>query len=253
MGVQRWLKELKNRLIVVAGGGYFGTKAVKFVKGMGGRVVVVDSRIDCEARKSVDEIVEGGDPHQALKVGAGSATLFVFDAVEFLSRLLKATVPDYIAPAVPGHLAGKVVKSWLEQEGLVVECRSESIVEIAGCIPEGLIVKKDEGIGVIITSYMQEGGQCKVPCDQPLDRCQTTGRPKKGPMYCILTNATRNKVTLSKVLISHNLRGEVGLFEGSELMSFLSDVKRLKTPYSLAIGTACGCHGILNLFLVRLG
>lgn len=243
--------ELTNKLIVVAGGGYFGTRAVRFAKEMGGRVVAVDSRIDCEASKFVDEIVEGENLRGALKVRAGSATLFVFDAVEFLSLLLKVTVPDYIAPAVPGHLAGKVVKSWLEQEGLVVECGSEAMRDVVDGIPEGLIVKKDEGMGVIITSYMQEGGQCKVPCDQPLDRCQTTGRLKKGPMYRILTNAARNKVTLSKVLFSHNLREEVGLFEGSELMSFLSDVKNLKTPYSLAIGTACGCHGILNLFLVK--
>jgi len=243
--------KLENRLIVVAGGGYFGTKAVKFAKEMGGRVVVVDSRIDCEASKFVDEIVEGGDPCQVLNVRAGSATLSVFDAVEFLSRLMKVTVPDYIAPAVPGHLAGKVVKSWLEREGLTVECGSEAMRDVISGIPEGLIVQKDEGMGVIITSYMQEGGQCKVPCDQPLDRCQTTGRPKSGPMYRILKNAARNKVTLSKVLFSHNLRGEVGFFKGSELMSFLTNIKRLKTPYSLAVGTACGCHGILNLFLVH--
>ena len=245
------MKELKDRLIVVAGGGYFGTKAVKYTKGMVARVAVVDSKIDCEVRKSVDNIVKDGDPSQVLNVRAGSSTLFVFDAVEFLSVLMKDTVPDYIAPAVPGHLAAKVVKSWLEHEGLVVKCGSKAMRHIIGSIPEGLIVHKDEGLGVIITSYMGEGGQCKVPCNQPLDRCQTTGRLKKGPMYRILMGATHNKVALSKVLFSHNLRGEVGFFKGSELKSFLSDVKQLKTPYDLAIGTACGCHGILNLFLVH--
>jgi len=244
-------EDLRNKLVVVAGGGYFGTKAVRLAKDMGGRVVAIDSRVDCEASKFVDGIVEGEDLHGILNVRAGSATLFVFDAVEFLSRLMKATVPDYIAPSVPGHLAGKFVKNWLEREGLVVECGSKAMKDVIGGIPEGLIIHQDEGIGLIITSYMQEGGQCKVPCDQPLDRCQTTGRPKVGPMYRILTYATRDKVTLSKVLLSHNLRGEVGFFEGSELMSFLLDVERLKAPYSLAIGTACNCHGILNLFSIR--
>jgi hypothetical protein len=249
-GVQKLLKELKNSLVVVAGGGYFGTKAVRLAKEMGGRVLVVDSRIDCEASKFVDEIVEGWDPRRILTVRAGSATLFVFDAVEFLSSLMKTTLPDYIAPAVPGHLAGKLVKNWLERDGLVVECGSKAMKDVVGSIPKGLIVYQDEGIGIVITSYMQEGGRCKVPCDQPLDRCNTTGRPKMGPMYRILTNAILDKVTLSKVLFSHNLKGEVGFFMGSELMSFLSEVKRLKAPYSLAIGTACGCHGILNLFSI---
>jgi len=244
-------EDLKNKLVVVAGGGYFGTKAVRVARGMGGRVVAIDSRIDCEASKFVDGIVEGEDLHGALNVRAGSATLFVCDAVEFLSHIMKATVPDYIVPSVPGHLAGKLVKNWLEREGLVVECGSEAMKDVVDDIPEGLIVHQDEGMGIIITSYMQEGGQCKVPCDQPSDRCKTTGRPKSGPMYRILTYASHDKVTLSRILFSHNLRGEVGFFEGSELMSFLLDVKRLKAPYSLAIGTACGCHGIVNLFSVR--
>ena len=245
------LGELKNKLIVVAGGGYFGTKAVRLAKDVGGRVVAIDSRIDCEASKFVDEIVEGEDLRGALNVRAGSATLYVCDAVEFLFRLMRATVPDYIVPSIPGHLAGKLVKNWLEREGLVVECGSEAMRDIVGGIPEGLVVHQDEGMGIIITSYMREGGQCKVPCDQPLDRCKTTGRPKSGPMYRILTYATRDKVTLSRILLSHNLRGEVGLFEGTELMSFLSDAIGLKAPYSIAIGTSCSCHGILNLFSVR--
>jgi hypothetical protein len=242
--------ELRNKLIVIAGGGYFGSKAVRFAKEKGGRVVVIDNKIDCKAKKMVDEVVKGGDPSQVLSVEAGIAKLFVYDAVEFLCSLLKITVPDYIAPAMPGHLAAKVVKNWLEGEGLVVECKSGALLDIAASISKDLIVQKNEDMGVIITSYMREGGQCKVPCNQPQDRCQTTSRPKKGPMYRIMRNAIRNKVAISKVLISYNLKGEVGFFKGSELISFLSEVKRLKTPYHLAIGTACGCHSILNLFLV---
>jgi|GEM_PF-583727 hypothetical protein len=243
-------EDLKNKLVVVAGGGYFGTKAVRLAKDMGGKVVVIDSRVDCEASKFVDRIVKGEDLHGTLNVGAGSATLFVCDAVEFLSHIMKVTVPDYIVPSVPGHLAGKLVKNWLEREGLVVECGSEAMRSVVEGIPESLVVHQDKGMGIIITSYMQEGGECRIPCDQPLDRCKTTGRPKSGLMYHILAHATR-EVTLSKILFSHNLGGEVGLFEGSELMSFLSDVERLKAPYSIAIGTSCSCHGILNLFSVR--
>lgn len=245
------LGNLKNKLIVVAGGGYFGTKAVMLGKEMHARVGVIDNKIDCEASKFVDEIVKEEDIQRALNIEAGSATLFLCDAVEFLVRLLRITTPDFIFPAMPGNLAGKVIKRQLEHEGLVVESKSKVIKKVMKDIPESLILLCDEKMGVIITSYMFEGSTCRVPCDQPMDFCPTTGRLKIGPMHRILAYATHDKVTLSKILVGHILGEAVGSFEGPELASFLSDVMRLKTPYSLAIGTACDCHGILNLFSIH--
>lgn len=118
-------------------------------------------------------------------------------------------------------------------------------------VPESLIQDFNEGMGVISASYMFKEKSCKVPCDQPSNFCPTTGRPKMGPMHQILTFATHNKSTASKVLISRMLGKEAGCFRGPGLTSFLSDAKRIKTPYSITIGTACSCHGILNLFSIR--
>ena len=245
------VEDLKNKLTVVAGGGYFGTKAVIFAKDKCARVVVIDDKNDCEASRFVDEILEEEDIRRALNVKVGSVALFVCDAVELLVRLMGITAPDYIVPAIPGNLAGKVVKRWLEYKGLVVESKSEAMKNVVKDIPESLILHCDEEVGVIITSYMSKGSLCKVPCDQPMDFCPTSGKLKIGPMHRILAYATHNKVTLSKILVGHMLGQDVGCFQGSELASFLSDTKRLKAPYSLAMGTACNCHGILNLFSIR--
>jgi len=245
------LENLKNKLIVVAGGGHFGAKAVTFAKDMYSRVVVIDNKLDCEASRFVEEIVKEGHIRRALNIEAGSATLFVYDAVEFLVNLLGITAPDYIVPTIPGNLAGKVVKRWLECKGLVVESKSNAMKSMVKDIPESLILHYDEDVGIIITSYMFKGSLCRVPCDQPLDFCPTTGRIKIGPMHRILAYATYDKVALSKILVGHLIGEEVGCFQGSELTSFLSDIERLKAPYSLAIGTACDCHGILNLFSIR--
>lgn len=245
------LEFLKNKLIVVAGGGFFGTKAVMFGKDVHARVGVIDNRIDCEASKFVDEIIKEEDIQRILDIEAGSATLFVCDAVDFLVHLLGIAAPDFIFPAIPGNLSGKLIKRQLEYEGLVVESRSEVTKKVVKDIPESLIFLCDENMGVIITSYMFKGGMCRVPCDQPADFCLTTGRLKMGPMHRILAFATHDKVTLSKILVSRVFGETVGSFEGPELASFLSDVKRLKAPYTLAIGTACDCHGILNLFSIH--
>lgn len=245
------LENLGNKLIVVAGGGYFGTKAAIFGKDVHARVVVVDNRVDCKASKFVDKTVEEMDTHRSLNTRPGSAILFVCDAVEFLVRLMKIAEPSFIVPAIPGNLAGRVVKGWLEKEGLIVESNPKALRNVSKDIPEGLIQDFNEEVGVISTSYMFKGRSCRVPCDQPSDFCPTTSRSKMGPMHQILSFATHKKLTASKVLVSHMLGEEAGCFRVSELTSFLSDIGRIKTPYSIAIGTACNCHGILNLFSIQ--
>lgn len=248
-------ENFQDKLVMIAGGGYFGTKAVILAKDVHAKVVVVDNKIDCKASEFVDEIITETDIHKTSDVKAGSAALFVCDAVEFIIRLMMITPPDYIVPAMHGHFAGKLVKKWLECEGLEVKSTLSVFENVVKDIPQSLILHCDKEMGVIITSYMSKGKLCTVPCDQPMDICPTTGITKMGPMHRILASATHDKVTRSKILVGHTLWGrkgeEVGYFQGSALTSFLSDTKRFKTPYSLAIGTACDCHGILNLFSVH--
>jgi hypothetical protein len=247
-------ENFRDKLVLIAGGGYFGTKAVIIAKDVHSKVVVVDNKIDCRASELVDKIITETDVHKISDMKAGSAALFVCDAVEFIVRLMMITSPDYIVPAMHGHFAGKLVKKWLECEGLEVKSTSNVVENVLKEFPQRLILQCDKEMGVIITSYMSKGNLCKVPCDQPIDICPATGIAKMGPMHHILACATHDKVTLSKILVGHTLwgrkGGEVGYFQGSTLMSFLSDTKQLKTPYSLAVGTACDCHGILNLFYV---
>lgn len=248
-------ESFRDKLVLIAGGGYFGTKAVRLTKDAHANVVVVDNKIDCEASKFVDKIIKERDIHKTSDIMAGSAALFVCDAVEFIVRLMMIKSPDYIIPAMHGHFAGKLVKRWLEYEGLEVKNKLCLVERVLKDIPQSLILHCDKEMGVIITSYMSKGKLCEVPCDQPIDICPTTGLSKIGPMHNILTDVTQSKVTISKILAGHTLwgrkGGEVGYFQGSELTSFLSETKKLKTPYSLAIGTSCDCHGILNFFSVH--
>ncbi|MCP8305017.1 MAG: hypothetical protein H3Z50_06090 [archaeon] len=240
----------KDKLILIAGGGHFGTEAMISAKASSARVILVDNIYDCKASRFVDERVKGSDIDEALRVRSDRAKFFLCDAVEFLTNFMRRATPDYIVPAIPGHLAGEVVKRWLEEEGFRVEGEAEIVREVLKEIPESLVMNFDEDVGIIITSYMPKGKLCKIPCDQPLDFCRTTGRPKAGPMYSIFEFATWGKVDVSKIIRSYKLQRDVGCFRGEEFASFLSDLKKIETPYSLAIGTSCSCHGVLNLFSV---
>ena len=241
---------LKDKLIVIAGGGYFGTEALISAKESLAKIILIDEIPDCKANKFADERLNGIDLDKAINAKANYVKFFVCDAVRFLADFLKRATPDYIAPAIPGHLAGKLVKKWLEDEGFKIKVESKLIREVLDDIPKSMVIYCDEDLGIIITSYMPKGSLCKIPCDQPIGFCPTTGKPKAGPMYKVLEHATWNKVKVSKILISHKLQTNVGCFRGEELTRFLSSIENMERPYSLAIGTACTCHGILNLFSV---
>jgi len=242
--------DVNNRLVMVAGGGHFGTNAVKYAKGMQAKVAVCDQEINCKAGKLVDNVSSEGI-EGALNIKPGSATLFLGDAVEQLVHLLEIEIPYCIVPSVPWHLAGKFLTKWLEKRRLTVENCPQVFMTIMKSIPKDLIVKTDKPTGVIITSYMPDGYSCKVPCEQPSDFCQSTGRTKMGPMHQILAKATKPNTTGSKVLVSRLIGEGVGCFLGSELYSFLLNLEALKPPFTLAIGTACECHGIINVFSVH--
>ena len=111
----------KDRLVLVAGGGHFGTEAIKSLKESSSRVILVDSLLDCKASGFANEKVNGADIDKALRVKSDNVIFFVCDAMEFLTDFINKATPDFIVPAIYGHLAGEVVKRWLEEEGYKIK------------------------------------------------------------------------------------------------------------------------------------
>lgn len=241
---------IEGRLVIVAGGGHFGAKAAEYAKGAGARVVILDTDPDCAASWFANWTFKTFEDGTLFDLRGGSAALFVQDAVDSILALLRSMTPDYIAPAVPGHLAGWVVERWLRGRGLEVKPASEAAGRVAAAMPDGTVLLTDAAKGVVITSHMPQGSQCKVPCRQPPDRCATTGRAKAGPMHRLLAKAAEENADLSRVLVSRLLGPEAGCFTGQELASLIADAARMSPPYTLAVGTSCECHGIMNIFRV---
>jgi len=240
---------LEGRLLVVAGGGHFGVRAAKHAKESHARVAIVDINPKCAAAEYADRTLWAHEK-RALDIPKGSAVLFIQDAVDFILDLLRLTTPDYIVPAVPGHLAGRVVEKCLKCKGFCPSSASSAARRIASALPQGIVLNTDEANGIIVTSYMQRDLVCRVPCSQPGDRCPTTGRVKAGPMHHVLSKALVGNVDLSRVLVSRLVSSEAGCFRGADLASFLADAGHFNPPYTLAIATSCECHGVLNLFSV---
>jgi len=236
---------VRGKLVFVMGGGKFGTNALRYLKDKGAKVLVVDLKPYCEASSEVD--VLGADLGVSDSLGDGQAAFLVGDAVDLLVALLENTVPDRVVTAIPGNAVAKVVEVWLAKRGVKLEPYLEVIPKVLENIPESLVSFIDYVCGVIVVSYMPSDMRCRENCLPPKNVCASTGRPKIASMDKILEFSVYDLTDVSGILCSPQLTGGLGAINGNELCSLLKRLANIHRPYTLAIGTACDCHGIVNL------
>lgn len=247
--MSRDLIMLKGKLAFVMGGGKFGTRALKYLKAKRYKVLVADVNPDCMAKSEVDVEAAGLDVADSLV--DGQAAFLVGDAVELLLTLLETKVPDLVVTAIPGNAAAKVVESWLSKRSCKLEPYRTVIPRVLENIPKSLVSSVDEDSAVIVVSYMPSHMRCRENCMPPKDFCASTGRPKLTSMDKLLKFSVYNLMDTSTIFRSRQLTGGLGAIDGKELHSLLKRLDNLNKPYTLAIGTACDCHGILNLAEVK--
>jgi hypothetical protein len=241
---------VSGKLVFVMGGGKFGTNAVRYLKAKGAKVLVVDVNASCVVKSDVDFQSEGLDAYDSLV--DGQAAFLVGDAVDLLVALLETEVPDLVVTAIPGNAVAKVVELWLSKRGIKFEPYSEAVSKVLGNIPESLVLFVDEDSGVIVVSYMPSDMRCRENCMPPKDVCASTGRPKLASMGRLLEFSVYNLTDVSGILWSRQLTGGLGAINGKELYALLKQLENINKPFTLAIGTACDCHGILKLTKIDL-
>jgi hypothetical protein len=240
---------LKGKLAFVMGGGKFGTNALRYLKAKGSKVLVSDINPDCTAKSEVTVQADGLAVADSL--ADGQAAFLLGDAVELLLSLLETKVPELVVTAIPGNAAAKVIESWLSKLGYRLEPYRTVIPRVLESIPKSLVSFVDESSAVIVVSYMPSNMRCRENCMPPKDFCPVTGRPKLAPMDKLLRFSVHNHTDASTILRSMQLTSGLGAIDGKELHSLLKQLENLHKPYTLAIGTACDCHGILNLIKAK--
>jgi hypothetical protein len=236
---------VRGKLVFVMGGGKFGTNALRILRAKGAKVLVVDVNPGCMARSEVDFQADGLDACGSL--ADGQAAFLVGDAVDLLAALLETKVPELVVTAIPGNAVAKVVESWLSRRGIKLEPYRKAVPQVLENIPKSLVLFVDEDSGVIVVSYMPSGMRCRENCMPPKDVCALTGRPKLASMDKLLEFSVYDLTDVSGILWSRQLTGGLGAISGKELRSLLKQLEGLHEPCTLAIGTACDCHGILKL------
>ncbi|MEM1682783.1 MAG: hypothetical protein QXG46_01655 [Ignisphaera sp.] len=236
-------------MILIAGGGFYGTKALLSIDNKD-EVLVVDINSKCPANRYVDCTLQSLD--ELMRKGKRCRkVLLIADVVEVLLRLLMLNIiPSIIIPTVPIHLAGKVVERYLITKACSVY-PSKSIARVVDMVKDyGVEVRVDSLNGIVVMSYMPFNKLCKPDCIEP-PVCPITGKTKIAPLKEILKYVLRHITNLSIVLESQFIVEGIGGYSGLELYSFLKDLDKCIDRYNLiAIATACSCHGVANIFEV---
>jgi len=236
-----------SKFVFIAGGGYFGTNAVRFYKARRDmNVLFSDIDVNCPAGKYADLVIQSLDELDFSK----GVNMIVADAAEVLTELFaRRTIPELIIPAVPGHFAAKALKNYLERNGLKVSPFKDPLENVYRELSSrGLAISVDKANSVIVCSYMPFDLKCKVPCPQP-EICPVTKRRKEKAMYELLNEIVKN-VDVAYILHSSLITKNVGGFKGKELLEVVNECLRRK-HCSLMIGTACRCHGIVNFLKIE--
>ena len=236
---------LEGKLVFVMGGGNFGTKALRYLTAKNAKVLVVDVNPDCLASSEAD--VQATDLNATDSLATGQSAFLVGNAVEYLLLFLETKVPDLVVTAVPGNVVAKAVERWLSNRGYKFKPYKKAVSSVLENIPKGLVSFVDEDSAVIVVSYMPSNMRCRDDCMPPKDFCASTGRPKLASMDKLLDFGAHNHTDVSMILTSRQLTGGLGAINGKELHSLLKRLETLQKPFTLAIGTACDCHGVLNL------
>lgn len=215
---------MNSRTVLIIGGGKYGAKAGRYFKEQAARVILVDNNPDCPAR----EFASSGD-------------FFASDAKDAWKLALRLK-PDFIVPTHPGHTLGK----WLGEYFHLLPL-PDYLPRVLGRLPSSLVLGCDETDAVLVSSYMGNGELCDGDCLPGSDRCTKTGKPRPAPLYRLLDYAISGLFDCGRIFESEQMAAGVGAIRAPEFIALVREIEAGK-PRTLAVGTACRCHGVLSLF-----
>jgi len=217
-------KTMRGKTALVIGGGNFGTKACLFFKQQQARVILVDNDPGCKAQAVV--------PRED----------FVVQDARDAWELALNIKPDFIVPAHAEHTCVR----WIKKK-FCFKPLPAFIPDVTKRLPQSLYLGCDEPEARLIFSYMTRGKLCPEDCSHLTQECVLTREPRPAPLYKLLEYAVFGLFDCSKILASEQMAPGVGAIRTSEFLAFIKEIE-IKKPETLAVGTACLCHGLLNLF-----
>lgn len=208
------------KTIWIVGVGQFGLLAVK-------RLSVSKKECQFVLVDPVQENLERGKAH--------NRTLVLADGVSFVEKRLSAeSMPEWIVPALPVHLAAE----WCLRRFGPEQIRTVPLPEAVDRAVPNPLRGADGNLYVSHADF-----KCPDDCAEPLGTCTMTGKPRKPNMFEVLAQVSVPGFS-PLVIRSHQLGPGVGGYRPEQLFALLDQVAAAEGK--LLICTACRCHGVIT-------
>jgi len=254
---------MKNRFLLIAGGGKFGKKAIKFAKKNNYNAVIIDNNPNCLASKYISkrfkdlpELIEYYNQHQKKEI------LFLESDISIINKILKEIKFFWFIPVVPIHLTALIVKNFLISRNIQIDSDNITCKAYSEKIKPDLLLTSPIKDGILYLSYAKEDEECPEDCSGPPNYCPTFKRVKPITITEYLKkifdisenfNLLRNKKKLIILIHSYQLMPGLGGLKGENIYSIYNLLREnlsfLKnSQFSLIVATSCNCHGVINFY-----
>ncbi len=228
--------------ILILGGGKYGTTALRKLNGKADRLIVVDVDPGCQARDYVERTFSG------FEEPPDGSSLVLDNGASFLAQSInRGHIPDFVVLTIPKNVMAALFISWIESFGMRAEFDVGSMLVAATGVPEKYLVARDCIFGVLVASYARDH-ICKDGCMQPAV-CPVSGERREEPMLEIIKKSVEGDFV--RIFESKLIESDVGGVEGREILRAYQEFRGgIRRGMSMAIGTACRCHAIVNFMKV---
>ncbi len=252
-------------ILIIAGGGKFGRKAVDFAKKNKFKTILVDKNPTCFCSSYATQKFEAlRDFYSKIEEIEAGEVFFLIHDISIIYELLVKFEPKYVIPVIPIHLSALIIKNFLREKINIDLTPNEDItIKFVSSANKELLLTYDLEEGVAYLSYAKIDEVCPDNCFGPEKFCPNFNREKP----ITITSYLKNYFDLHnsfRVVEDEDLKVIV-IYESTQLMPGLGGLKGIvfnnifknleeifdkitTQKFSLFIVTTCNCHAVINFY-----
>jgi len=248
-------------LVIIAGGGRFGLKAVEYIKKYNYPAVLIDNNPNCFAAKfATKKFEEFNFNIKDLKDGE---IFFLNQDIEVVIDLINKLVPEIIIPVAPIHLMASLLSSFLLKYSIRLIPDVDVTKIFSDNINPELLLNHISDLGAVYLSYAKIDELCPDNCSGPITYCPNFKREKPITItdyvkeYLETTNTVKVKNgNISEIVVvneSYQLMPGLGGLKGKDMQDTLNILQEnisilSSQKFKISIATTCNCHGVINFY-----
>lgn len=252
-------------ILLIAGGGKFGKKALDYGKKNDYKTILIDNNPNCFCAEYATQKFETvNDFYSKMeKIKPGQVFLLIHD-ISIIYELIIKINPEYVIPVIPIHLSAQIIEKFMDEKTQInLAPDKDSTKKFINNISEDLFLTHNLEEGVAYLSYAKIDEICPDNCFGPKDFCPNFKRNKPITItdyfktyYKLDNNFRIIKNGTTRIIIifeSYQLTSGLGGLKGEDLKITLDELNNnldliTSQNFNLVIATTCNCHGVVNFY-----